>query len=425
MTDATRLGARTWWALVVVGLAGQLAWVIENMYLNVYIYDTISTLPAVIAVTVAASAVAATLTTLIAGAWSDRLGRRRPLIAGGYALWGLTTAAFGLFGGHAGTAAATFTFAAAGIVAIDALMTVVGSTANDAAFNAWVTDSTVPANRGRVDGVLAVFPLLSMLLVFGLLDPLTQAGRWQLFFLIVGGVTSAVGVAAWFLVRDLDVPVREVPLISAVLAQLRPAAVRANPVLYATLAVFAVFGAAVQVFMPYLIIYVRYYLRIENYAMLLGVVVLAASALSVVGGRVMDAVGKDAFLLPAMAALALGLVGMWVTREMWPVTASATVMMAGMLGVTACLTAMIRDATPADTAGTTQGLRIVAAVLVPMLIGPAIGAAVIAGAGETYTDLGVAKPVPGPQVFAAALLVLALAPVVALVRRRLLAGRTT
>src|SRR5690606_40395869 len=72
----------------------------------------------------------------------------------------------------------------------DLIMTVFGSGANDAAFNAWVTESTTSRNRGRVDGVLAVMPLLSMLVVFGALDGLTQAGEWGLFFGIVGGSRS-------------------------------------------------------------------------------------------------------------------------------------------------------------------------------------------------------------------------------------------
>lgn len=32
------LGARTWTAVLEVGFVGQLAWTIENMYLNVFVY---------------------------------------------------------------------------------------------------------------------------------------------------------------------------------------------------------------------------------------------------------------------------------------------------------------------------------------------------------------------------------------------------
>ena len=43
------LGARAWATVVLVGLVGQLAWTIENMYLNVFVYNTITTDPTVIA----------------------------------------------------------------------------------------------------------------------------------------------------------------------------------------------------------------------------------------------------------------------------------------------------------------------------------------------------------------------------------------
>nr|NLD40735.1 MFS transporter [Actinomycetales bacterium] len=75
-TQPPALGARTWWVVVVVGLVGQLAWTIENMYLNLFVYERISPDPAVIAAMVAISAVAATVAAMLVGAWSDRVGAR-------------------------------------------------------------------------------------------------------------------------------------------------------------------------------------------------------------------------------------------------------------------------------------------------------------------------------------------------------------
>ena len=34
----TKLGTKFWIAMVVFGLMGQVAWVVENMYFNVFIY---------------------------------------------------------------------------------------------------------------------------------------------------------------------------------------------------------------------------------------------------------------------------------------------------------------------------------------------------------------------------------------------------
>ena len=276
------VGRGTWWWVVLLGLTGQLAWTIENMYLNVFVYDTITDNPTVLAVLVASSAVAATVATLLAGAWSDRVGRRRPFIALGYILWGGATASFGLI--DVETAARflpafdAVVVAIVAIILLDCIMSALGSTANDAAFNAWVTDTTTPANRGRVDGVLATFPLLAMLIVFGALDPLTQAGRWLTFFSVVGGVTAVVGVVAWFRLREAPKPRPSGSYLASVVHGLRPSTARANPRLYLALLAWAVLGTSTQVFLPFLIIYVQRYLRIENYPLVLATVLIGAAA---------------------------------------------------------------------------------------------------------------------------------------------------
>ncbi len=149
---ATKLGARKWAALILIGLFGQFAWTIENMYFNVFLYNTISTDPGYIAAMVGWSAAAATLTTLLMGALSDRLGKRKLFICGGYLLWGLSTAAFGLITPENAARLFPAVPAAAGaatlVVVMDCVMTFFGSTANDAAFNAWVTDVSATATAG-------------------------------------------------------------------------------------------------------------------------------------------------------------------------------------------------------------------------------------------------------------------------------------
>ena len=56
----TALGTRTWLGIIIIGLVGQIAWTVENLYLNVFVYDTITDNPTTIATMVAASAIAAT-----------------------------------------------------------------------------------------------------------------------------------------------------------------------------------------------------------------------------------------------------------------------------------------------------------------------------------------------------------------------------
>ena len=68
---------------MIFSLTGQIAWVVENMYLNVFIYKMFNASAGEISMMVSASAIAATLTTLLIGALSDKLGKRRIFICGG------------------------------------------------------------------------------------------------------------------------------------------------------------------------------------------------------------------------------------------------------------------------------------------------------------------------------------------------------
>ena len=177
------LERKTWAAIVLFSLFGQIAWTIENMFFNVFIEESFGAGGTEISLMVSASAVAATLTTLFMGALSDKLGKRKVFISFGYLLWGLSIMAFALL--RIDTLSAIFgnaiNAAALGIgltIGFDCLMTFFGSTANDAAFNAWMTDITDNSNRGKVEGVNSAMPLISILVVFGA-DMLIPQGDYR------------------------------------------------------------------------------------------------------------------------------------------------------------------------------------------------------------------------------------------------------
>jgi len=419
----TRLGARLWSVLILVGISGQFAWTLENMYFNVFLYNTISQNPDYIAAMVAASAITATLTTLIMGALSDAVGKRKIFICAGYILWGLTTASFGFISPESAGAlfpAANAAAAAAGLVIfMDCLMTFFGSSANDAAYNAYVTDNVPNEKRGKTEGVLAVLPLLSMLIVFGLFDGYTQRGEWKTFFGIFGIMVTVVGLISIFLVKDAPtLAPRKDKYFKTLTHGLRPSVIRSLPSLYWALAANCVFSIAVQVFFPYLIIYIQTYLGITDYAIVLGVVLIFASIVSVIGGTLADKVGKLRFLLPAGIVMFVGLIAMYFARGMAAAIICGCVMMSGNLLVSATLSGIVRDRTPRDLVGHFQGIRMIFNVMLPMIIGPFIGSAVIKGSDMTYMDMGQLKSVPTPGIFlaGAAVLILVAAPVWALIK---------
>jgi MFS family permease len=87
-------------------------------------------------------------------------------------------------------------------------------------------------------------------------------------------------------------------------------------------------------------------------------------------------------------------------------------MMCGYLTGMAVFGAMIRDKTPTGKAGMFQGLRIFGQVLIPGLIGPFIGSAVLKNAETIINDDGTTSFVPNENIFLAALVVIAVLAVV-------------
>lgn len=402
------LGKKTVAALLVMGLSGQVAWTVENMYFNVFLYNTILPDTGIIALMVAASAVVATLTALLMGALSDRLGKRKGLIIGGYALWGLSIFAFRFLRPGDALLADAARRAALMVVGMDCVMTFFGSTANDAAFNAWATDVTLPANRGRAQGILSMLPLVSMLLVFGLLDPLTQKGQWDDFFLVVGLSTLMAGLAGVFLVEEPALAPVKTPVLSTIAHGFKASVIRANPMLYLALLALFVQSAATQVYMPYLIIYIQTFLGIKDYALILGVVLLGAALISLLSGLMIDRYGKARFAFPAAAAALAGMVVMFLARGAVGLMAGGLMMIGGSMALVACLNGLVQDGIPKGMGGRFQGVRMIFAVMLPMVTGPFLGSLVSSGSTRQYTELGVVRKVPLPAIFLAAAAVLLL-----------------
>lgn len=257
-----RVSSKIWFSVIIFGLFGQVAWVIENMYFNVFVYKTITEDPDVIAIMVAASAIVATVTTLLMGVLSDKLGKRKLFISLGYIIWGFIIMLFAQI--SVDNTARLFpnlnylqwiSITAAIVVVMDCVMTFFGSTANDAAYNAWVTDVVSDKNRGKVEGVISALPLLAVLVVFGGFDPLIQAEKWDLFYYIIGGLVSLSGFLGLFLLQDQCKKREETSYLQDLIYGFRVSVIKANKTLYLVFLAILIASTAQQVFMPYLIIY--------------------------------------------------------------------------------------------------------------------------------------------------------------------------
>lgn len=416
----TKLSSKFWLALVLCSLTGQVAWVVENMYLNVFIYKMFAASAADISLMVSASAVAATVTTVFMGALSDKIGKRKIFICSGYILWGISIFCFALIRTDIlGKMFPMVTSAAAlGVsltIIFDCLMTFFGSTANDAAFNAWLTDSTDSTNRGSAEGINSMMPLVSILVVFGgfMAFDLDKQESWTTIFIIIGAVVLLIGVAAIFLVKDAPVEKSTDGYISNVIYGFRPSTVKSNRELYVTLVTFIVFNISIQIYMPYLIIYYEVSLALANYVLIMAPAIILAAIFTAFWGKAYDKKGFDYSATVALLSLAAGFAVLYICRNTALVFIGSLLMMCGYLSGMAVFGAKIRDFTPDGYAGRLQGVRIFSQVLVPGVIGPFIGKTILANAELIVNNDGTTSFVPNANIFLGALV--ALVPVIIVV----------
>ena len=412
--EKTKKNGKFWVALVIFCLTGQVAWVVENMYFNVFIYKMFNASAEAISAMVAASAVAATVTTLIIGALSDKLGKRKIFICGGYIACGITIWSFSLIRMDVINALfpSVASAAAMGVsltIIMDCVMTFFGSAANDACFNAWLTDVTDESNRGRVEGVNAMMPLVAILVVFGCFMgfDLNKQESWTTVFHIIGIAVLVIGISGFWLIKDSQIQAADNQNYFAnILYGFRPGVVKENKNLYITLICLAVFNISIQVFMPYLILYYNVSLGMDNYVLIFAPAIILAAVFTGLYGKVYDQKGFRTAIIPTLALLMAGYVGLYFFRATIPVFLASLLMMCGYLGTGAVIGAKVRTHTPENKSGMFQGLRIFGQVLIPGIVGPAIGAAVLANAETIVNDDGTTSFIPNENIFLAALVAL-------------------
>lgn len=396
---AGALTGRTWMSIILFGLIGQIAWMVENMYFSRFMQNEITRAPYATTLMVAFSAIFATLSTLIGGALCDRTGKRKMFICWGYVIWGLTIMMFALVPMQ--PSADKVLPLVILVVAMDCVMSVIGSISNDAAFNAWVTDISDTSNRARVDTVLAIMPLLALAVVFVGFDGLTNASAttddWKKFFLILGIIPSIGGLIGLLIMKDKKgiTANKENSFLSDFTYSLQPKVIKQNKMLYVCLAGNMISAVAYQIYVNYLFNLIEGTLGITDYIIPVAIIMVVSAVVSVLVSAAMDKYGKKHFYFPTIIAGALGSLVIWSAKFLIGKDEKLLIgvlIIGGILAIGVSLimaglfTASYRDYIPKGKEGLFQGCRMVMYVLVPMIIGPLIAQTIINSANKGVTD---------------------------------------
>ncbi len=400
-TNST-LPRRVWIALILLGFSGQLAWGVENQFFNTFMYDNIAPNPQAISWMVAASAVTATLTSIFMGALSDRLhtrwGKRKPLILIGYLMWGVFTVAFpsAAFLRPVGLA-----FGMA--ILFDCLMTFFGSTANDAALNAYITDVTNNENRGRVVGVMEIMTWIAILIVYGGAGLIIEAWGYFAFFYLIGGLVFVMGLIGGSLINEPhEPPLPKGSYWAQIADAFQVKTLRENRNLFLLLFGMGLYGAAEQIFFPYIIIYLNHYLKVPTLqaSLLIFIAIFVGGILLAYPfGLLTDRIGRKKVALGALVLKMIGLVAFSLMTAFVPLAFTAILWLAAMSAWMIATGAWSKDMFPADKRGQFAGFVIVFTVAFSMVLGPLIGGWLATAFGIPTVIDGQPGFIPTPLIF--------------------------
>lgn len=404
--------------MIALAVTGQIAWAVENTWFNTFVFDTITPDPRPISWMVAASAIVATLTTIFMGTLSDRTrskwGRRKPYILFGYILWGLMTALF-----PTTALIKDVSLAVLMVVLLDCLMTFFGSTANDAAFNAWTADVAPADQRGRVEGVLNLSLFIAQLVAIVAAGALIDSVGYFTFFYVLGGIVMVVGLLAGGALPDQrsdQLPKSEKPFWQEIRELFSLTTLRQNLNLFILLLSAMLLGIGFQVAFPYMIVYINNYIGVSKaeYAIVGGAVIVGSAIAAIPLGNLADRINKRLMMAVSIVLTCLGCFAFSLVRNI-PLLA-LTGLFWQMFNMSASIAAMswLKDLLPEESRGRFLGIRMIFWVLLPMLIGPGIGSALIRSFGIPTTLNGQAGFIPVPVIFqvGAVIGLLALIPLV-------------
>lgn len=448
-----KLTKLNWFTICLFSFMGGIAWNIENMYFNTFLYNSVyanaseaamagSMAPTTaISRMVSLSAIAAVLTTFIMGTLSDKMKNRKLFISGGYILWGLVTAAFGFITRDNIAAilglsdeAKILTATVWVVIVMDIIMTFMGSTSNDAAFNAWITDITTPKIRPTMETALTFVGFLSVATVMGV-GSLAQSGAvsYQNFFLVLGLIVTACGIAGLFLIKNPPYISKENEVSSSYWADLfygfRPTVVKENIRLYLALFAIGFSSVSYQVFFPYLLVYLQYVILPDNggFENILTPSVIVTAVIAVIAlvvGMVVllkvSGKNKAAGLISSAVLATAGLLILSTSTDIRVVLIGVVPAVLGNLVMGIQLNAAIKDFIPEGKAGLFQGIRMIFTVLIPMVVGPWLGDLACRNSAVTYVnEYNVETIVPSKSMFvyAAIVSVLVLAPLFVLIKK--------
>lgn len=402
---AKKISKRVLVTIVLLSLSGQLAWAVENQYYNVFLYNAVAPVPLYISYMVIASAIVATITSIVMGALSDIKGKRKIFLLVGYAFWAITTAIFPLAG-----ILKPVIMAVTMAIVFDCIMTFFGSTAYDATFNAYVTDVTTLENRGKAIGIVEIMTLVATLITYGISGFIIDMFGYYIFFYMVGAIVGVLGVLGAFIAPPPEnLKPLNIGLWEHIKSTFQRENIREYKDYFLVLTGGGLWGMAINIFFPFIVIYLQHYIQLglEEASLLIFLAILVSIIASYPIGMLIDKFGRKKIAIIAiffesislfLFAIATDIIFLAITGVLWVFFMTVWGIASGT---------WIKDLYPEEKRGQFSGYFILFTVLFTMVPGPLIGGWLASEYGIPTVIDGQPGFIPTPIIFmVSALLIL-------------------
>ena len=409
LVKSNPISKKNWTLVWLMGMIGQLCWAVENQSFSNYAHAVTGD-PSVITWMVALSAAATTIATFISGTWSDRLGKRKKLITGGFILWGVFTAIFGL--GDFIPESPIWLFSGY-VIMMDAVMSFFGSIGYSGAANAWMTDISDETNRGQLATAISAMVVIANIIMGAIAGIIIDSFGFMTLFVGMGAIVAVIGIVLCFTLQDapdLKPHVTHKSFWRQVGSAFQFNEIFKDRELFWALTTLCVYTIGFNMYLSYATIYMVNFLEtasgvtlnyftsgaVQGVGMLLAVIVSLFFIKMINSGRP-DKVTFIAVMLSFVFLIALSFAKSLPALVVC-IFGSAT----GYILSLQATTAWYKNLCPEEKRGQIEGVKQIFYVLIPMIVGPLIAQFIISRWGIVKVVDGVSKQIPTGSIFLAA-----------------------
>jgi MFS family permease len=247
--------------------------------------------------------------------------------------------------------------------------------------------------------------LFSTLIVYGMAGIIVESIGFYNFFYIMGAVVGILGVYGAYLSKDpKDLQPSGLTIKQHIKKTYNVDIVRNNKDVFLILSGMLIWATAFNVFFPFILIYLEYYLGLDfmTAALVVFIGFIINLILAYPIGILIDKIGRKKITIICVIANGLSLFLFIISANLWVLIVAGVFTQLFMTGWNISANAWMRDLFPKKMRGQFSGYYVLFAATIPMVIGSWIGGAISEAYGTFKIIDGIPSYVPNYLIFVVA-----------------------